>query len=495
MTSPGLRKLQIFELDRFLLGPPLEPQYVINMSSDTNAALSPAQKEVLKRAKDATEKQNHDYAIALLMGFLKEAPANIDARRRLRINEIMKAKGTSAFVRSMNQVKVAPAHLKGKNALKKNPQEALNIAEEILQIDPHNVQGNSLLAEAAAALGLGEVVVLAYETLREAKPTDIDNLKKLGVAYIALGESEKAQSAFQKVLDIKPNDGEAIKGMKDAAATTASNKGGWETGSSFKDSLKNSAEAAKLEQESKAVKSEEAIDEQIRDLYAVWEENNENVDVTKKIAALYEQKKDIDNALSGYAHADSLVKGADPTIEKTIFDLNLKKIDQQIAEIKAGVEQASEAEKPAYEESYQQWQAYRANMILEHAKGRVAKYPTDLTLRFELGKALFDAEQFEEAVPELQQSLRQPAVRHKALNYLGLAYQKRRMPDLAINQFKMAKSEMVAMDALKKQVIYNLGLAYDESGKKSEALEEFKQIFEIDAKYRDVQQRVQASYQ
>lgn len=464
------------------------------MSSENAVSLTPAQQDVLKRAKDAAEKQNHDYAIALLSGLLKEVPSHIDARRRLRANEIMKNKGTSAFAKSLNSVKIAPAHMKGKGALKKNPQEALNIAEEILQIDPYSAHGNSLLAEAATALGMGEIVILAHETLREAKPTDLDNLKKLGQAYAALGLSEKAQNTYQKVLDIRPSDGEALKGMKDAAANMASRKGGWEQSTDFRTSLKDAGEAAKLEQEAKAVKSEEAIDEQIHGLYAQWEQNNQNVDITKKIAALYEQKKDLDNALVWYQHADSIVGGADPTIEKTIFDLNLRKVDLQIAQIRRGAEAVAEADRAPYDESLQQWIAYRAQLILENAKTRVAKYPTDLSLRYELGKALFEDGQFQEAIDELQQSLRQPAVRHRALNLLGLAYQKSQMSDLALNQFKTAKSELVPMDSLKKEIIYNMGLSYEEMGKPAEALEEFKQIFEVDSRYRDVKERVQSSY-
>lgn len=465
------------------------------MSSESAVSLTPAQQDVFKRAKDAAEKQNYDYAIALLSGLLKDIPTHIDARRRLRINEIMRAKGASSFAKSLNSVKVAPAHMKGKSVLKKNPQEALVIAEEILQIDPYNSQGNSLLAEAATALGFGEIVVLAHETLRDAKPTDIDNLKKLGLAYSALGLSDKAQNTYQKVLDIKPSDGEALKGMKDAAASMASQKGGWEQSTDFRDSLKNTEESRKLEQEAKVVKSEEAIDEQIQGLYVQWEQNNQNVDVTKKIAALYEQKKDLDNALNWYQHADSIVAGADPSIEKTIFELNLKKVDNQISEIQGYLNAVAEADRPPYEKSLQQWKAYRHQVILENAKTRVAKYPTDLSMRYELGKALFEDGQFQEAIDELQQSLRQPAVRHRALNYLGLSYQRSRMPDLALNQFKTAKAELVAMDALKKEIIYNMGLAYEEAGKKAEALEEFKQIFEVDSRYRDVKQRVQSSYQ
>ena len=69
------------------------------------------------------------------------------------------------------------------------------------------------------------------------------------------------------------------------------------------------------------------------------------------------------------------------------------------------------------------------------------------------------------------------------------------MLDLAAKQYATAASEIVAMDATKKDAVYSLGLALEEMGKKSEALEEFKKIYEIDSRYRDVAERVESAYQ
>ena len=101
---------------------------------------------------------------------------------------------------------------------------------------------------------------------------------------------------------------------------------------------------------------------------------------------------------------------------------------------------------------------------------------------------------YKEAVPELQQALRQPSVRHRALILLGQSYHRRNMLDLAAKQYASAASEIVAMDATKKDAIYSLGIALEEMGKKTESLEEFKKIYEIDSQYRDVADRVEAAY-
>jgi tetratricopeptide (TPR) repeat protein len=80
------------------------------------------------------------------------------------------------------------------------------------------------------------------------------------------------------------------------------------------------------------------------------------------------------------------------------------------------------------------------------------------------------------------------------MNMLGKAFWKRNMKDFAQKQFAEAASELIPMDALKKELIYNLGCILEESGKKDEALAEFKKIYEVDYQYRDVAQRVESSY-
>lgn len=216
---------------------------------------------------------------------------------------------------------------------------------------------------------------------------------------------------------------------------------------------------------------------------------------SKKIAALCEQKKDFDAAIQWFEYANSLTNGADPVIEKQISTLKLKQLEQQISDAKKQLAQVTNPEdKTAWEEYIVGLEQTKASLSLDSARAAVAKYPTDLTLRYELGLALFQAGQYREAVPELQQALRQPAVRHRALFYLGQCYAKNGMPDLAIKQLETAKSEMVAMDNLKKDIIYFLGVTLESINQKERALEQFKAIYEVDYQFKDVAERVESAY-
>jgi tetratricopeptide (TPR) repeat protein len=136
----------------------------------------------------------------------------------------------------------------------------------------------------------------------------------------------------------------------------------------------------------------------------------------------------------------------------------------------------------------------RAEILIAHAQERVARNPTDLQLRFELGDNLFNAGRFREAVPELQRARQNPHARLKAMNVLGCCYSELGMLDLAMKQLEEASQEISSMGAMKKEIVYNLGLIYEQMGDPGKALACMKQIYEVDYGYRDVARRVESSY-
>ena len=105
-----------------------------------------------------------------------------------------------------------------------------------------------------------------------------------------------------------------------------------------------------------------------------------------------------------------------------------------------------------------------------------------------------DIELYRDAIQHLQAAKRSPNLRIKVMNMLGQCYAKLKMRDLAAQQFEEAVAELTAMDETKKDLLYNIGLLYDEMGEKQKSLEAFKQIYAVDYGYRDVAERVEKSY-
>ena len=122
------------------------------------------------------------------------------------------------------------------------------------------------------------------------------------------------------------------------------------------------------------------------------------------------------------------------------------------------------------------------------------KYPTDLTLRFEMGQLYFQAGKIGEAVQEFQKAQQNAHKRIAAMSLLAQCFAKRKMFDLAADKLQDAIKEKPAFDEEKKDLIYNLGLVLETMGKKQEAFEQFKIIYKDDGGYRDVTAKVEAYY-
>ena len=78
------------------------------------------------------------------------------------------------------------------------------------------------------------------------------------------------------------------------------------------------------------------------------------------------------------------------------------------------------------------------------------------------------------------------------MNYLAQCFAKRRMFDLAPRTLQNALKEKLVFDDEKKELIYNLGCVLESMGKKDEAIEQFKLIYEVDIGYKDVAAKVDA---
>jgi tetratricopeptide (TPR) repeat protein len=94
------------------------------------------------------------------------------------------------------------------------------------------------------------------------------------------------------------------------------------------------------------------------------------------------------------------------------------------------------------------------------------------------------------AIEQFQKSRGQPQRRVASLNYLGQCFQQMGLHDLAIDQYNEAIHELPTMDGLKKDLLYNLGLAYEQLGDQEKAISEFKKIAAVDFGYRDVRERI-----
>ena len=452
------------------------------------------------KAKSAAELKNHGYAISLLQNILKEVPGFLDGRKMLRAAAIAQKdgkKGSSLFG-SLSSVS-----LRGGATLKKDPLAAMDMAERILDSDPFNPAANHLLKEAAIAAGLPEIAVFALETLSKGNPKDIKVLHELGELYFTADQPDLALQIFNRITEINPGDLTALKRAKDTAANLTMKQGGWETAKSYRDLIKDKDEATALEQKGRTFKDVATIDAQLAELSAQYEANPQHVDVVRQIAQLMELKleqtgspDDLAGAVQWYAYCEQLLGGSDPALARKYSDLRLRQLDQSIKAFEDWFESGGDAHPDAeqYRQQLLEMRRERDSAHIGEARKRVDRNPTDLQLRFELAEKMMEAGQFTEAIPELQRARQNPNVRLKAVSFLGRCYSEKGMTDLAVQQYKTAVAEMVAMDAMKKDTLYRLALLHEMMGNQTEYMDCLKDLYEADYGYMDVAARVEGSY-
>jgi len=448
------------------------------------------------KAASAMEQRNFGYAITLLQAVLKEVPEFLDGRKWLRKAEVAATKGKKSLFGGFSTVS-----LKGAGMVKKDPIAAMEQAEKVLETDPYNSSANQLLKDAALAAGFPEIARFALETLVEGHPKDTKIMHELGEFFYGTNDFENAVEIFDKIYKMNPADLVAQKRGKDAAASLSTKKDGWaevaESGGQkdYRSLIKDTDLAVSLEQQNRVVKSVEMIDQQLVELYARSEQEPENVDVARRIAALFEQKDEYDNAIWWFSRAFELTKNTDTAIARKVSELQLKQLDGAILSRKEFLAAAPDHElAPQYRQEIEELTKQKDETLIGDARKRVERNPTDLQFRYELGEQLVMAGYYTEAIPELQKARQNPNARIKAMSLLGECYTGKSMLDFAVRQYTEAIKELSVMDVTKKNVLYKLGLVYEKMDDPMKMLDCMKQIYEVDYGYEDVAARVEGSY-
>ena len=464
------------------------------MAVKTEKELSEDQRAHWLKAVAAIELRNFGYAISLLQGILKQEPQFLTGRQLLRRTEVTRLK--AAKKKFFNVSTASVAVMKAQREMKKDAKRAVELIEKILEDEPYNKQANLALKDAAVAAGWLETGVFALQTLLEENARDTKLLHQLARLYHELGESEREVEIYNRISAIDPADAAAMRLGKDASARDSMKSGGWAAAASYRDLIKDKEAAVSLEQQSRMQLTEESLRQQISETYALHEAEPQNIDIARRLGALSEQKDDLDAAIAWYRYASDLTQGSDPGLTRKISDLGVKVTEREIAALEESIANNAGDTMVLTEKNSALAAAKkrRAEMLIEEARKRVERNPTDLQFRFELGEHLMNAGHFREGLPELQRARQNPNARLKAMNALGRCYRELGMFDLAARQLEEAAREIATMDATKKEIVYNLGLVYERMGNREKSLACMKQIYEADYGYKDVATRVESSY-
>jgi tetratricopeptide (TPR) repeat protein len=443
------------------------------------------------KGSDALQRDNFDYAIDLFTQILAREPAQFEVRKALRTAQIRKAgSGGGFFKKMMSSAGSSPLIVKGHAVIGKNPAEALQIAEQVLNSDPNSSAAHKLVVEAATALELPRTAVMSLEVVVRNSPKDVDVAITYARSLADVGQPGRAEKILADLYRSFPNDNDLAQALKDLSARTTLDEGGYEaladgTGS-YRDILKDKEEAKSLEQENRQVKTEDVTERLINEYETRLQSEPKNLKMIRSLAELYTQKKQFDKALGYYDQIKASDVGADASLDRSIAETVVRRFDHQASQL--------DATAPDYTDKVAQLQAEKQAYQLAECQKRAERFPTDLQIRFDLGQLYFQAGKIGEAIQEFQKAQGNPHRRMAAMNLLAQCFAKRKMFELATRTFQNALKEKLVFDEEKKELIYNLGLVYELMGKRDEAIKQFELIYEVDISYKDIAAKVDAFY-
>lgn len=317
--------------------------------------------------------------------------------------------------------------------------------------------------------------------------------------FARIGAFDRAVQAGEAAYRLDPTDAKLQAENRNMSAQATMTKGGYEaTGQAggFRQNVRDiEAQRARIEEES-VVKSAGAADR-------VVARNKEEYDVRpsdpstigKYAKSLLERGTPEDEALAYKV----LMRGFESThayrFKQQAGDIRLRVMRRKLLQLRDAAAAApdDEAKKAAYESGLRQ---YRDAELKEYAE-RVDHYPTDLQLKYELGKRYQELGQHDKAIEQFQVAQNAPGIAHNVANLLGQSFLAMGWLDESADTFRRALADHEFQgDELGLSLRYNLLITLTRKAEEFRSLEAAEEAFKLASGiaiqqigYRDIRDR------
>ncbi len=430
------------------------------------------------RAEQVAETGNWDFAIDMYLKGIRRDPDNVErGHEPLRAIALHRKSQGGKGAGMMEKLKVRP----GKDGL-----EALIRAEGVLAKDPGAIAVMMVLLKSARQLELANTVPwiggVIIDAQRVANKTNKRVLMEVAEAFAALEEFGRAIEACDLAKKSDPNDATLAQMLTEYSTKYTIQKGKYGQEGDFTKGVKDLEHQQELSQQDAMVKDRKFLDSQIEKSRA---EYLQDPTLPGKINAYVDALLKVEEDAPESQAIEVLNKANETTgayqFKMRIGDIKIRQMTRKWREFKeAG--QAEEAKKQA---------RLRLAFELEEYNERAVNYPTDLTIKYELGRRQLLAGRFDDAIGNLQQASNDPRRRLQAMNALGMAFAKKGYLREAAETFQRALQGDVP-ELRTKELLYNLGDVQEKMEDFDEARDAFSQLAQIDYQYKDVRERLEA---
>jgi tetratricopeptide (TPR) repeat protein len=367
----------------------------------------------------------------------------------------------------------------------KDPVRNLVNAEYLLSKDPGSVQNMMQVLQAARKCDLIGLVhwisLIILESQRQTKKPSKRILVDLVSAFESAKDFSMSVQACDMAISLDPNDGELRDRMRSLSALYTIDKGKFEEEGDFTKGVDDLEAQQKIQKKDALVQDEEYLLEQIRKCRQDYLENphvagkiNNAVDALLKIENESYENEAID--ILAKAHKDSSAY----QFKMRIGDIRIRQMSRRFRQMRDSGDTAEATEQAKRQLAFE----------LDEYKERCANYPTDLGLKFEMGRRQFLSGLYDEAIASLQTAQRDPRRGLRARSLIGQAFVKKGWLGMAVETFEKAL-ELEATEEFTMELRYFLGDVLDNMGQFERAQEQFSTVAQIDYNYRDVRQRIE----
>jgi tetratricopeptide (TPR) repeat protein len=460
------------------------------------------------RAQTVADARNYDYAVQCYISGLQFEPDNLSQHEALR-DVAMRRKVAGGKPAGM----FAKTPVSGKGPVAKmlqaeyfwaldpmNPSHVLTAMEEAIDV-------SDALDDADAASRMGEVAFWFGNRVLEANQAAKRPSKQIYVRardlFVRLGAYQEAVQACRMALSLDQENADLLRELRDLETEATMQRGRYDEAQEageggFRKSVKDADEQTKLHRDSIAA-SDRTRDEQIADARAAVEDNPDDPDLQMKlIRALLARETD--------ASENEAIQILQKLHEQTgqyrykiqIGDVRMKQFNRALRTLRKQL-----AEKPDDAEIRQKIQKVAAAQLkfeLDEFTERARNYPTDMSIRYQLGRRQLATKNYDDAIASFQEAQGDPKYRAASLRYLGEAFFKKEWYDEAIDTFRRGiDAHGNAEDRLALELRYALMEALENKAQQEKSLDIAQeaqkiasQIAQTDINYRDVRQRVEA---
>jgi len=445
--------------------------------TDSQAGSSGDGKAFFERAEQVAETGNWDFAIEMYLEGIQREPGNIERGHQALREVALKRKALGGKGPGLKE------RLTRKGG--KTPIEALINAEHLLAKDPGSTPYMVQVLEAAKKLEQKELVAWMCETLLDAQRQSPKKSLKILILLIEsfddIEDYAKALQACGIAIELSPGNQEIEIAMNTLSAKYTIQKGKYDQDGSFVKGVKDMDRQKQLAQKDALVKDRSYLEDQIAQALAEYEQSpaaqgkiNSVVTALLKIEEESFENQAID--ILSKAHSDT---GA-YQFRMRIGDIRVRQMTRRYRKLKTSGNETGAAELLKEQLAFE----------LEEFTERAANYPTDLAIKFELGRRQFLAGKLDEAIASFQQAQRDPRRHLSAMTYLGRAFASKGWHSEAADTYaKALEADMPEERA--KEVRYNFGDVLAKLERFGEAQEQFSLVAQTDFNYKDVRRRLE----